>query len=168
MVNEYTISELAEIFGISKQATDKKVKKLEVGGLKTTIKSINNRPTKIVYLSDDELNELINNRINNQSIYQQDTTDNQLQYQQEQPTSYDVMQLLATYAEKSGKYDLLEDKQKELREDVKYWQNKYFEKENEIKNLIKLNANLEKENNELKAKNSQLEVKRGFLGLFKG
>lgn len=157
MVKEYTISELADIFKISKQATDKKIKKLESCGLKTIIRSINNRPTKIVFLSDSELDSLIQNSYSNQPNLQPEINTNQSHQQPEQPTNYEVMQLLAQYAERSGKYDLLEDKQKELRDDIKYWQNKFFENENELKTLIKSNTQLEMTNRQLEKENAQLK-----------
>ena len=150
MVKEYTISELADILKISKQATDKKIKKLEVGGLKTTIKSINNRPTKIVFLNNDQLNDLMNNTLINQLDQPHDNQPYKFYQQPEQPTNQQLLELVAPWIEKASKYELLEDKQKELKEDTKYWQNKFFESQNEAKELIKLNAQLEIENQQLK------------------
>ena len=174
MVKEYTISELADILKISKQATNKKISKLETCGLKVTMRSINNRPTKIVFLNDNQLNEMISGTIGNQleteysNHINQPTSNhkienNQPPQQPETSTNYEIMQLLVKYAEKAGKYDMIEDKKKEYQQDIKYWQEQYFCKENEIKALIKTNTQLEAENQQLK---EQLN-KKGFLGLFK-
>lgn len=161
MVKEYTITQLSEILKISKQATDKKIKKLEKDGLKSTIRSINNRPTKIVFLNDSELNNLINNTLSNQFDIQTNNHQEQPYKQPEQPTENQLHFLIAELSAKAGKYELLEDKQREYQDDKKYWQEKYFESETEVKTLIKLNTQLSIENQQLKEQTSKKWWKLG-------
>ena len=160
MVKEYTICELSEVLNISKQATDKKIKKLELAGLKTTIRSINNRPTKIVFLSDEQLNDLINNTLNNVVASQPEININQPVNQPEQSTNQQLHILLAEYAFKAGKYELLEDKSQELKNDVVHWQEEYFRLKFELELLQKNHKELEEENKKLKKKS-------GLFGIFK-
>jgi hypothetical protein len=72
----------------------------------------------------------------------------------------EILEIIAPYIEKASKLDQIEDKSKEDKENTKFWQAKYFEAQNEIKELIKINT-------ELKVKLESCEKKSGFLGLFK-
>jgi len=170
MVKEYTLSELSEILGISKQATDKKINKLQKDGLKVIKRSINNRPTKIVFLNDNQLNELINNTVVTMVDDQPEKINNQPNIQPISTTDNQLYLFISELSQKVGKYELLEDKSKEEKENTKHWQDKYFESQNEVKDLIKLNAVLDAKAKELELKNQTLEAqlqKKSFFGLFK-
>jgi DNA-binding MarR family transcriptional regulator len=155
MVKEYTIAKLAEILGISKQATDNKVKKLKEKGFKVEKRLVNNRPTTFIYLTDEQLSGIINNTAGNQPDQQYTNNNNQqVNNNQQQPQQIDnqLVLYIADLSAKASKYEMIEDKSKEDKENTKFWQDKYFESENEVKKLIKLNTQLETENQQLKKK----------------
>lgn len=80
MVKEYKTKELSLIFGISKQATDKKLQK---AGYAPTKKKIKGNDTNHYYLTDEELNELIEN-----SDYHQPEIKTNNQIENQQPESF--------------------------------------------------------------------------------
>ena len=196
MVNEYTTSELAIKLGISKQATDKKLKK---AGFIPTKKVINNRETNHYHLTSEQISDLLRNCNNHQPVV---STENHINYRQpqgfqqpvysyhqpniqpvnpQQNSTLDPLAVLEKYEQyiiKASKYELLEDKSKEQKKDVEHWQSQYFEKKFEFERLQENFKQIELENNELLYKIQQLEIenkslkeklekKASFLGLFK-
>ena len=200
MVNDqgksYTIKELTEILNTVDNVVRKKVKKHR---LTTTQEMVNSRLTTLVKLSDTELEALIKEIEFNKTTYkpENDHLGNSKQPVRDRSQNHNIndinanlldniestdqytgnrlVEMLAQYAEKAGKYELLEDKSKEDKDNVKFWQDKYFESQNENKDLIKLNAELTTRNEQLKSEldtfknrpQQQPERKSGFMGLFK-
>ena len=83
----------------------------------------------------------------------------------------EIIKLISDLAAKAGKYELLEDIQKQKQEDADYWRNEYFKINNEKNNLQIENAQLIRENHEQKEKISALEelvkkLKRPFGRFF--
>lgn len=66
MVQKYTISELAGLLNVSYNTAKKKVTKK---GYKTVKEEVNNRSTTVVMLSNDQLNDLIENTEVNKQKY---------------------------------------------------------------------------------------------------
>ena len=70
----------------------------------------------------------------------------------------DIIKLISDLASKAGKYELLEDIQKQKQQDVDYWRNEYFKINTEKNNLEVEKAQLVRENAELKNKKEELEA----------
>ena len=70
----------------------------------------------------------------------------------------DIIKLISDLASKAGKYELLEDIQKQKQQDVDYWRNEYFKINSEKNNLEVEKAQLIRENSDLKNKNEELEA----------
>lgn len=69
----------------------------------------------------------------------------------------DIIKLISELASKAGKYELLEDIQKQKQQDVDYWRNEYFKINSEKNNLEVEKAQLIRENSEQKEKIKNLE-----------
>lgn len=76
----------------------------------------------------------------------------------------DMIKYISELAAKAGKFDLLEDIQKQKQEDVEFWRNEYFKLNTQNSTLQVENANLIKENAELKEQIRKL--KRPFGRFF--
>lgn len=164
-MRELTISEYANEQGITPQAVRLQIK---AGKLKTSSTYQNNKQVTTVLLS--EKNKL-NERIERKQIQ---NLDKQVQ-QEEQETELkdtqiisdeilhrimDMQEKLTHYAELAGQTKLLTDQSKEIKLDVEYWKNKFFEIQQEKLVLEKQNINLRqeiKEIEELKHKLAELE-----------
>ena len=70
----------------------------------------------------------------------------------------DIIKLISELASKAGKYELLEDIQKQKQQDVDYWRNEYFKINTEKNNLQVENAQLIRENAEQKKCIEELET----------
>ncbi len=70
----------------------------------------------------------------------------------------DILKLISELASKAGKYELLEDIQKQKQQDVDYWRNEYFKINSEKNNLEVEKAQLIRENSDLKKKTEELEA----------
>jgi len=69
----------------------------------------------------------------------------------------EIIKLISDLAAKAGKYELLEDIQKQKQQDVEYWRNEYFKINSEKNDLQVENARLIRENGEQKEKITHLE-----------
>jgi len=70
----------------------------------------------------------------------------------------DIIKLISDLASKAGKYELLEDIQKQKQQDVDYWRNEYFKINSEKNSLEVEKAQLIRENSDLKKKNEELDA----------
>lgn len=151
MEEKYSISELSELLGITIQAVWKKVKRFSLTMVKEVV---NNRLTTLVILNEEDKIKLFSSlQVNQLSEPVQQPVYNEVKQQFNEPVNQqfnnqdykEILQRVEQLALKAGKYELLEDKSKELKDDVKYWQDKYFE--------------VARENERLKARVEQLDVK---------
>ena len=139
----YSISMLAEKFEISFQGTDKKIKKFrdkKNKPLPTIKKVVDGREVTFYKITNEQLLELTpKGRVFNGDIEQVEQPVNKpIEQVYKQPNeqveqlihNQDYISLIKDVKElslKAGKYELLEDKSRELKEDVKHWEGKYFE-----------------------------------------
>lgn len=166
-MRKYKVSELASILGITEQAIRSKIKRNILPSIE---ESVGNRLITLIPLDDFDLDELVSQTNRNKNIYSTvgstiERTANNISQSVAQEKNETIskseenskiavannidnnilMEKLAELAQKAGKYELLEDKSKEYKQDIQYWQSKFFEKENEIKELIRENEALKLE-----------------------
>ena len=150
------VSEFAHLSGKTESYIRRLCRENEIPYIQEQLPQTN----KLKYLIDLD-NPEVNKHLNNKNEVPQQVNGNESQQVPQQNfTNYDIVEILEKfegYILKAGKFELLEDKQKELKEDVANWQEKYFE-------LKYRNEVLEQENLVLK---QQLEKKSGFLGMFR-
>ncbi|OGI18067.1 MAG: hypothetical protein A2287_05110 [Candidatus Melainabacteria bacterium RIFOXYA12_FULL_32_12] len=161
MVKAYTIAELSKILKISVQATNKKVDKLERDknyNIKTTKELINNRLTKIIFLSDDDIKQLIEttnsikqvvqhiNQFNkpnqevDQEVYQPEVN------QFNKPAYEEILTRVLDYSEKTN-------------HQIQDFANRLIESESQLKLLIDSETRKEHEYLRVQAENKQLKIK---------
>ncbi len=74
-----------------------------------------------------------------------------------QNTLLEILEKFEPYILKAGKYELLEDKQKQLDKDLDYWKEQYFSQKFQLESLQESYKKLETENQQLK--------NRSFFGI---
>ena len=76
----------------------------------------------------------------------------------------DILKLISDLASKAGKYELIEDIQKQKQEDIEFWRNEYFRLNSENARLQTENAQLIRDRADLQAKVKEMEenAKRPF------
>ena len=159
MVEKFTVAELAKELDVSTTAIYKKVDKKQ---FETVQEKIGSREITFILLDNDQLAkikaEINSNKVGFKQLNEQLETNtqkfNEVKSQPEQNNLTEkVIELAQTisnqfethskqlveYAEKAGKYELLEDKQKELKDDVSHWQEEYFKIKYEKELLTKRN-----------------------------
>jgi hypothetical protein len=138
----YKISELSQLLGISVQATWKKVK---CRGLPTDKHWIDGRLTTLITLDKNQLAELlprnsvnksVEQRFNNSNKQGDNEFNNKVEQQVYAPEYIEMLREVKELALKAGKYELLEDRSKELKDDVNHWQEEYFKMKYQNEQLI--------------------------------
>ena len=69
----------------------------------------------------------------------------------------DILKLISDLASKAGKYELIEDIQKQKQEDIEFWRNEYFRLNSENARLQTENAQLIRDRADLQAKVKEME-----------
>ena len=157
MEGKYPISELVRILGITRTAVENKIKKYSFNTVK---EYVDGRPKTLVILSNEQLEALKievqkNKTVNTMESHTNETKLNNVNTMENQSKTIDVFESYKTelryyvdrlLEEKEKNMLLLSDKLLTKEQDAEFWKNKYFE--------------LEQENKQLKKKSS-------FFGMFK-
>jgi len=174
-MNKVTVTEFASMCGVSTVAIRKLITYLspKTGQNEPKLNAIKDENGNYILSLDDEKNKsyLANKKHvsiqNNQALEQVIGYENHNIENCPKPTN-DVMITLITELKnlsfEAGKAKQLENNLIEKKDDIKYWQEKYFELQNQNNLLHNQVTSLENRNRELQM---QLEKKAGFLGLFK-
>ena len=80
----------------------------------------------------------------------------------------DILKMISELAAKAGKYELIEDIQKQKQEDIEFWRNEYFRLNSENARLQMENAQLIREKADLQTRVKEFEekAKKSFWKLF--
>lgn len=80
----------------------------------------------------------------------------------------DILKLISDLASKAGKYELIEDIQKQKQEDIEFWRNEYFRLNSENARLQTENAQLIRDKADLQARLKEFEdkAKKSFWKIF--
>lgn len=161
MVKSYTVADLSKILKISVQATNKKVDKLERDknfNIKTTKELINNRLTKVVVLSDDDIKHLIETTNSIKQVAQHINQFNK----PNQEVDQEVYQPEVNQFNKPGYEEILTkvlDYSEKTNHQIQEFANRLIESESQLKLLIDSENRKEKEYLQVYAENKQLKLK---------
>ncbi|EKE03055.1 MAG: hypothetical protein ACD_20C00279G0004 [uncultured bacterium] len=161
MVKNYTVAELSKILKISVQATNKKVDKLERDrnyNIKTTKELINNRLTKVISLTDDDLKHLIETTNSIKQVVQQINQFNK----PFQEVDQEVYQPEVNQFNKPGYEEILTrvlDYSEKTNHQIQEFANRLIESESQLKLLMDSETRKEHEYLQVHAENKQLKLK---------
>jgi hypothetical protein len=105
------------------------------------VKNSNKFQESSTLLQENTVNNVVNSN-NDKEILQEFVKNDQLE----------LIKYVAELSSRAGKYELLEDKQRESNQVISDWQGKYFEAQYDYKKLQDNYSNLQKENEKLKNK----------------